>query len=41
MTKEMTTWDSLPLVLTVEDAAKVAGVGCRAIYELARTVDKE
>ncbi|MBS3937832.1 MAG: hypothetical protein KGZ50_04575 [Peptococcaceae bacterium] len=35
--KPLTSWDNLPLVLTVEEAAKVVGVGCRAIYDLART----
>ncbi|MBS3938488.1 MAG: helix-turn-helix domain-containing protein [Peptococcaceae bacterium] len=35
--KPLTSWDSLPLVLTVEEAAQVIGVGCRAIYDLART----
>ncbi len=35
--KPLTSWDNLPLVLTVEEAAQVIGVGCRAIYDLART----
>lgn len=29
-------WDELPLVLSVEQAAKVVGVGSRAIYDMAR-----
>lgn len=33
----VTEWDSLPLVLTAEHAAKIAGVGVRAIYDMAKT----
>jgi len=29
-------WDDLPLVLSVEQAAKVVGVGNRAVYEMVR-----
>lgn len=37
MPDKITDWADVPLVLTVKQAAQLIGVGCRPVYELART----